>query len=128
MILTAVDFLLSNATVAERLRAAGASVEGVPEKDGCLDPGAVLGRLATLDCSEVLVEAGPRVTGAFVSAGLVDELVLYVAPTLLGHTARALCELPPLQSLSMRNDLEWHDVRRIGGDLRLTLRPLSNKS
>jgi len=127
MILTAAGCLLSNAAGAERLRAAEASVEGVPEKEGRLDPGAVLARLATLDCNEVLVEAGPRVIGAFIAAGLADEIVLYVAPTLLGHTARAVCELPPLQSLSMRSDLEWHDVRRIGSDLRLTLRPLENK-
>jgi diaminohydroxyphosphoribosylaminopyrimidine deaminase/5-amino-6-(5-phosphoribosylamino)uracil reductase len=121
------DASLSRSAAVERIQATGSSVESVPEIDGRLDPGAVLARLAALDCNEVLVEAGPRVTGSFLSAALVDELVLYVAPTLLGHTARAVCELPPLQTLAMRSDLDWHDVRRVGGDLRLTLRPRTTK-
>jgi diaminohydroxyphosphoribosylaminopyrimidine deaminase/5-amino-6-(5-phosphoribosylamino)uracil reductase len=106
-----------------RLRALGITIEPVPDVDGRLDLEAVLARLAVLECNEVLVEAGPRLAGAFVAAGLVDELVLYVAPTLLGHTARAAFELPTLQSLALRSDFDWQDVRRIGSDLRLTLRP-----
>jgi diaminohydroxyphosphoribosylaminopyrimidine deaminase/5-amino-6-(5-phosphoribosylamino)uracil reductase len=108
---------------AERLRSAGVTIEHVPEAGGGLDLDAVLARLAALECNEVLVEAGPRLAGAFVAARAVDELVLYLAPTLLGHAARGSFELPPLQSLAMRSDFEWHDVRRIGSDLRLTLRP-----
>jgi diaminohydroxyphosphoribosylaminopyrimidine deaminase/5-amino-6-(5-phosphoribosylamino)uracil reductase len=91
---------------------------------GGLDLDDVLGQLAALECNEVLVEAGPRLAGAMVGARRVDELVLYVAPALLGHDARAAFELPaPLRTLEDRQGFVFHDVRRVGADLRLTLRP-----
>ena len=82
------------------------------------------GELTTQGCNEVLVESGAQLAGAFVAAGLVDELVIYCAPTLLGSSAR------PLLSLgldNMKDQLRWHwqDVTMIGNDLRLTLRPES---
>jgi diaminohydroxyphosphoribosylaminopyrimidine deaminase/5-amino-6-(5-phosphoribosylamino)uracil reductase len=83
----------------------------------------VLARLAALECGEVLVECGPTLAGSFVHQDLVDELVLYFAPTLLGHTAKASFELAPLQSLDSRAELDFRDVARVGRDLRLTLRP-----
>jgi diaminohydroxyphosphoribosylaminopyrimidine deaminase/5-amino-6-(5-phosphoribosylamino)uracil reductase len=85
---------------------------------------AALRRLAELECNEVLVEAGPRLAGSFVASGLVDEIVLYVAPTLLGDTAQPAFVLPqPLRALSERARFTYHDVRQVGPDLRLTLRP-----
>ena len=56
-------------------------------------------------------------------AGLLDELVCYVAPAIIGHQALGAFNLPPLASLEDKARLAWHDVRRIGDDLRLTLRP-----
>jgi diaminohydroxyphosphoribosylaminopyrimidine deaminase/5-amino-6-(5-phosphoribosylamino)uracil reductase len=92
---------------------------------GRIDIAAALRRLAELECNEVLVEAGPRLAGSFVASGLVDEIVLYVAPTLLGDTAQPAFVLPqPLRALSERARLNYHDVRQVGPDLRLTLRPL----
>ncbi|MCX7054915.1 MAG: dihydrofolate reductase family protein, partial [Proteobacteria bacterium] len=86
---------------------------------------ATLRRLAVLECNEVLVEAGPRLAGSFLAAGLADEIVLYVAPTILGETARPSFVLPqPLRALSKRLQYSYHDVRRVGPDLRLTLRPV----
>jgi diaminohydroxyphosphoribosylaminopyrimidine deaminase/5-amino-6-(5-phosphoribosylamino)uracil reductase len=108
---------------AEALRSRGAAVESIACSDGRLDLQALVTRLAALECGEVLVESGPTLAGAFVAAKLVDELVLYCAPTLLGHTARAAFDLPPLQSLDMKPELEFHDVSPVGRDLRLTLRP-----
>jgi diaminohydroxyphosphoribosylaminopyrimidine deaminase/5-amino-6-(5-phosphoribosylamino)uracil reductase len=94
---------------------------------GRIDIAAALRRLAELECNEVLVEAGPCLAGAFVASGLVDEIVLYVAPTLLGETAQPAFALPqPLRSLSDRARFKYHDVRQVGPDLRLTLRPLEN--
>jgi diaminohydroxyphosphoribosylaminopyrimidine deaminase/5-amino-6-(5-phosphoribosylamino)uracil reductase len=88
---------------------------------------AALRRLAELECNEVLVEAGPRLAGSFVASGLVDEIVLYVAPTLLGDTAQPAFVLPqPLRALSERARYTYHDVRQVGPDLRLTLRPLES--
>lgn len=73
--------------------------------------------------NELLVEAGARLAGALVSAGLVDELICYVAPRLLGSDARPGLELPPLAQLSDAQAWRWHAIDRVGEDLRLILRP-----
>lgn len=72
--------------------------------------------------NEVLVEAGPRLAGAFVAAGLVDELVWYLAPKLLGHDARPALSLPGPVSLDEASRWQWHGVERVGEDLRVLLR------
>ena len=112
-----------------RLAAAESSVlqvEPLPaDATGSIDLHATLRRLAELECNEVLVEAGPRLAGSFLAAGLADEIVLYVAPTILGDTAQPAFVLPqPLRVLAERPQYSYHDVRRVGPDLRLTLRPV----
>jgi diaminohydroxyphosphoribosylaminopyrimidine deaminase/5-amino-6-(5-phosphoribosylamino)uracil reductase len=110
--------------LAQPLREAGARVESVAvSEEGRLDLEAVLARLGELDCNEVLVEAGPTLAGDFVRSGLVDELVVYMAPVLLGHAARGLFNLPALERMCDRCEFDWQDVERVGDDLRLTLRP-----
>ena len=89
--------------------------------DGHVAPAAVLEALATAEINEVLVEAGPRLSGAWVQAGLVDELVIYLAPHLMGHEGRPLLTLAGLEVMSERLPLSWRDQRRVGEDLRLTL-------
>ncbi|MDP9139984.1 MAG: bifunctional diaminohydroxyphosphoribosylaminopyrimidine deaminase/5-amino-6-(5-phosphoribosylamino)uracil reductase RibD [Pseudomonadota bacterium] len=91
--------------------------------DGRLDLAAALAALAKHEVNEVLVECGPTLAGALLQAGLVDELLAYVAPSLLGHDARPLAALPGLERLSQKLEFEWRDVRRVGNDLRLLLRP-----
>jgi diaminohydroxyphosphoribosylaminopyrimidine deaminase/5-amino-6-(5-phosphoribosylamino)uracil reductase len=92
---------------------------------GRIDLNAMLLRLAALECNEVLVESGPQLAGSFLAAGLTDEIVLYLAPTILGETAQPSFVLPqPLRALSERPRFSYHDVRRVGPDLRLTLRPV----
>ncbi len=113
----------ADSPLAEPLRAAGARVEGVATSGGGLDLPAVLARLAELECNEVLVEAGPTLAGRFMHAGLVDELVVYMAPVVLGHAARGLFHIPALERMCDRCEFDWRDVERIGEDLRLTLRP-----
>jgi diaminohydroxyphosphoribosylaminopyrimidine deaminase / 5-amino-6-(5-phosphoribosylamino)uracil reductase len=108
---------------AERLRAAGVRVETVPTGGTGLDLGGVLDRLGALECNEVLVEAGPTLAGEFLRLGLVDEIVVYMAPVVLGDAARSLFRLPALERMCDRCEFEWRDVARIGADLRLTLRP-----
>jgi len=105
------------------LRAAGARVESIAASDEGLDLRALLARLADLECNEVLVEAGPTLAGNFMRNGLVDELVVYMAPVVLGDAARGLFNLPQLEQMCDRCEFEWRDVERIGDDLRLTLRP-----
>ncbi|HET7201930.1 MAG TPA: RibD family protein, partial [Steroidobacteraceae bacterium] len=91
---------------------------------GRLDPAVALRRLAERQCNEVLVESGARLAGSFLAAGLADELVVYLAPTVLGETGRPSFELPqPLRALEQRARFVYRDVRTVGVDLRLTLRP-----
>jgi len=88
-----------------------------------LDLRAVLALLAGRGCNEVHVEAGPTLCGALFAAGLVDELLLYVAPLLLGDAARALLQLPTLNDMARRWQLQMVDQRMLGQDIRLRLRP-----
>lgn len=85
---------------------------------------AVLAALAQSEVNEVFVECGARLAGAFLQQGLVDELLLYVAPSLLGENARPLVHLSGVERLEQRLRLDWVDVRRVGGDLRVTARPV----
>lgn len=104
------------------LERAGARIETVAAAPHC-DLAAVVARLAALEINSVWVEAGPTLAGAMLTAGLVDEIVLYLAPCLLGQTARGLFDLPVLDSLDQRFRLAFDDCRRIGDDLRLIARP-----
>jgi diaminohydroxyphosphoribosylaminopyrimidine deaminase/5-amino-6-(5-phosphoribosylamino)uracil reductase len=113
----------ADSPLAAALREAGASVEVVATGSGGLDLDSVLARLAALECNEVLVEAGPTLAGEFMRAGLVDELVVYMAPVVLGHAARSLFNMPALERMCDRCEFQWRDVERVGEDLRLTLRP-----
>lgn len=97
----------------------------VTEQGGALDLHAVLALLAARDVNELHVEAGPALCGALFAAGLVDELLLYVAPLLLGDSARPLLRLPPLAEMAARWQLQLIDQRMLGPDLRLRLRPVA---
>lgn len=90
---------------------------------GGLDLGTVLEQLAQRQVNELLVECGPRLAGAWLRSGLVDEVVAYLAPQLLGHEARPFALLPGLESLAQRIELRFIQTRVVGDDLRLTLRP-----
>jgi diaminohydroxyphosphoribosylaminopyrimidine deaminase/5-amino-6-(5-phosphoribosylamino)uracil reductase len=102
------------------LEAAGALVEVVPGRGERPDLAAVMTRLADLEMNELLVEAGPGLNGALLDAGLVDEVVVYLAPNVLGADARAMFATRPLATMSARAEFELADVRRIGPDCRLT--------
>ena len=92
-----------------------------PGEDGHVGPVAALEALAAAEVNEVWLEAGPRLTGAWLQAGLVDELIVYLAPHLMGHEGRPLLTLAGLEVMSERLPLSWRDQRRVGEDLRLTL-------
>ncbi|HEY0230465.1 MAG TPA: bifunctional diaminohydroxyphosphoribosylaminopyrimidine deaminase/5-amino-6-(5-phosphoribosylamino)uracil reductase RibD [Dokdonella sp.] len=83
----------------------------------------VLRLLAARGMNEVQVEAGATLCGALFAAGLVDELLLYVAPVLLGDSARPLLQLPALSDMAARWKLQVVDQRQVGDDRRLLLRP-----
>jgi diaminohydroxyphosphoribosylaminopyrimidine deaminase/5-amino-6-(5-phosphoribosylamino)uracil reductase len=88
-----------------------------------LDLAEVLGALAARGANEVQVEAGPTLAGALFAADLVDELLLYVAPVLLGDAARPLLALPAPADMASRWTLRTVERRAVGEDLRLLLRP-----
>ena len=78
--------------------------------------------LAGRGVNDVLVEAGPRLAGAFARAGLVDEYRIFVAPKLLGSSARPLFELP-LNRMAEAPELQILDMRAVGDDWQITAVP-----
>ena len=107
-------------TIAERLGAA--RIERVRVARGHLDLGRVLQRLGELQINDVLVEAGPRLSGALLSAGLVDEWILYLAPKLLGPQAKPLAAIARLTKMAAAPQFELLDSATVGTDMRLRLR------
>lgn len=95
----------------------------VPGRDNRVDLVLMMMQLAKRQINSVWVEAGAELAGALLQAGLVDELIVYMAPKLLGENGRALCVLPGLQSLSDAPQFTLSDVRQVGSDLRLRLKP-----
>ena len=96
----------------------------VPVQGGRFDLDAVLKLLAARGINEVQLEAGATLAGAFLSAGLVDELLLYIAPVLLGERARPLFDGLHIDAMTERLQMRAVDSRRIGDDHRLLLRPM----
>lgn len=92
------------------------------ERDGRVDLRQLAKKLAAEGCNEVLVETGATLAGAFVASGLVDELVIYVAPKLLGDAARPLFALP-IAKMSGHLPLIIDDIRALGEDWRIIARP-----
>ncbi|SFC88096.1 bifunctional diaminohydroxyphosphoribosylaminopyrimidine deaminase/5-amino-6-(5-phosphoribosylamino)uracil reductase RibD [Pragia fontium] len=93
----------------------------VPEHNGGLDLVVLMMQLGRRQINTIWTEAGPTIAGALLQAGLVDELVLYLAPKLLGDGAMGLCKLPGLERLSQALQFKLHDVQQTGDDLRLRL-------
>lgn len=106
---------------------AGAEVEVLASSNGRVDLLAVMKCLVHHEINEVMVEAGATLCGAMLQAGLLDELVVYMAPLMLGDEARGLLSLPGLQKMADRVELEIDDVRAVGKDWRIQVRPVVNK-
>jgi diaminohydroxyphosphoribosylaminopyrimidine deaminase/5-amino-6-(5-phosphoribosylamino)uracil reductase len=108
------------------LRQAGAEVVGAAlDSEGHVDLQNVLAELGRRECNDVLVEAGPTLAGRFLQLGLADELIVYIAPIVLGPEARAMALLPPLYRIEDVLRYTLHRMERIGADVKLTVRPLS---
>ena len=113
---------LAESKKADSLRRRGAEILTLPSADGRVDLPALLGELAVRGINEVHAETGAGLGGALLAQGLVDELLLYWAPSLLGDAARGMFKLPVLSSLADQRTLNLRDVRLIGNDLRLLAR------
>jgi len=78
--------------------------------------------LANKEFNEVLIEAGPNLNGAFLNQGLIDEIIIYLAPSVLGNSSRGMFELPMLNELSESFRFYMESIDQIGTDLRVVLR------
>ena len=107
----------------EVLETAGAQVIELPGADGRVDLDALMLEFGRQGINEVHVEAGATLNGALLAAGLVDEWIAYLAPVAMGHAARGLFDMPELTEMADRRRFNLHDLRQIGDDLRLRLRP-----
>ena len=85
----------------------------------------LLSHLAELGINEVMIEAGQTLNGALLALNLVDEFVLYYAPTLLGSDARGMLAIPTLERMQDRHELSIIDVRQFGQDIRVRAKPIS---
>lgn len=94
-----------------------------PAYGGGVDLVVMMMQLAKRQVNSIWVEAGAALSGALLQAGLVDELILYIAPKLMGDNGRGLCRLPGLESLADAPEFVFSEVRQIGPDLRLRLKP-----
>lgn len=112
----------STAFARDRYQADGHELLALPGNDGHVDLHKLLRELAARDVNEVLVEAGPRLAGAFARRGLVDEYQIFVAPKFLGSSARPLLDWP-LARMSEAQNLSIVDIRAVGDDWLVTAVP-----
>ncbi len=110
-------------TVAQNEQKLSCDVVRLEPVDGTLDLHRVFDWLNGLQANEVQVEAGATLCGALLKSKLVDEIVVYMAPHVMGSDARGLFNIPGLENMADRIRLEFIDVRRIGEDLRITAVP-----
>ncbi len=100
----------------------GAEVVPLPADSNGLDLMAVMHQLAQREINEVMLEAGATLSGAMMQAGLIDELVIYLAPHLMGDAARGLFHLPGLETMDQRIELDIREIRAVGKSWRISAR------
>ncbi len=104
------------------LQARGAAVVSLPGAQGKVDLPSLLRDLAARGVNELHLEAGQRLNGSFIREGLVDEVLLYLAPMLLGSGAQGIAHWGPLTALTQGLSLRLLGVEQVGPDLRLLAR------
>ena len=95
------------------------------EARGRIDLNKVMQLLGEKEYNNILLEAGSRLSGSMLRAGLVDEVVVYMSPDLLGGDARDMFSMAGMQLLSDRIEFEFDSVVSVGRDLKITLRPVA---
>lgn len=110
-----------SAAKTQALQALGATVVHLPNAQGKVDLAAMLRDLGGRGINELHVEAGFQLNGSLMREGLVDELLLYLAPKLLG-SGRGICHIGPLAALADGPELAFHDVTPVGPDIRIRAR------
>ena len=107
---------------ADALKKRGVEFVFLPNPEGRVDLPALMDELGRRGVNELHVEGGFRLNGALLAAGLVDEVLLYFAPCLVGDAARGMFDVPALESLQDKRTLVVRDMRMIGTDLRVVAR------
>ncbi|KJV06874.1 bifunctional diaminohydroxyphosphoribosylaminopyrimidine deaminase/5-amino-6-(5-phosphoribosylamino)uracil reductase RibD [Methylocucumis oryzae] len=118
--------VLTHVAESEKIQALtdkGFEIHQLPLSGQHLELSAVMSFLATQACNNVLIEAGPILNGALLANNLIDELIIYLAPCLLGDGGRGLFHLPNLLTMADKKNLRLIDTRQVGPDLRLTFSP-----
>ncbi len=106
--------------IAQALKDAGADIHMMPYCNTSVDLASVLQQLSDMQINDVLLETGATLSGAMLRAGLIDELIIYMAPILMGNNARGLFSLPGLESMQDKIELDITDQRLVGQDIRIT--------
>ncbi|CAG9264867.1 Diaminohydroxyphosphoribosylaminopyrimidine deaminase / 5-amino-6-(5-phosphoribosylamino)uracil reductase [Paraburkholderia unamae] len=117
----------ANEERAEALRARGAEIVALGNEHGKVDLPAMLGELAARGVNELHVEAGYKLNGSLLREGCVDELLVYVAPSLLGTNALGMIDIAAPTTLEGRTRLAFHSVDRLGNDLRILARVVTTQ-
>jgi diaminohydroxyphosphoribosylaminopyrimidine deaminase/5-amino-6-(5-phosphoribosylamino)uracil reductase len=112
---------------ARQLTESGHRILPLPSPDGRVDLPALMFELARLELNEIHVEAGSTLNGALLAAGCIDELLLYLAPLLVGNAARGIFDLPALIALEGAARFEIRECAKVGGDLRVVARLVSSQ-
>jgi len=112
---------------AKARRLASHRVEVIALPQG-LDLPLVMSELGRREINEVLIEAGPTLAGAALRGGIIDELVIYMAPHVMGHGARGLFHLPGLETMAQRLPLRIDQIRAVGEDWRILARPVAGSA
>lgn len=106
--------------IAQALKDAGADIHMMPYCNTSVDLKSVLQQLSDMQVNDVLLETGATLSGAMLQAGLIDELIIYMAPVLMGNDARGLFALPGLDAMKEKIELDIIDQRLVGQDIRIT--------
>jgi diaminohydroxyphosphoribosylaminopyrimidine deaminase/5-amino-6-(5-phosphoribosylamino)uracil reductase len=119
---TLIACAIDDAASRDRLQARGAEVIVLPDPTGKVDLHALFTELGRRGINEVHVEAGYKLNGSLLRAKLVDELLVYLAPRILGDSAHGMFHLPALTELDEGPELYVHEVTTIGADIRVIAR------
>lgn len=104
----------------EQLVHAGAEVVQLSSANHGINLGELMKLLAEKECNEVMIEAGATLSGSALASGIVDEIVVYIAPHLMGSSAKGMFNIPGLEKMESRIELDIHDVRSVGKDIRIS--------
>ena len=119
---TLIAFAFDADDKAEALFEAGAELLCIPNEAGKVCLKTLLSHLAGDEINEVMVEGGEGLNGALLAQGLIDELIIYYAPKLMGSAAKSMFAMPAFTNMNQAVELQILDVRQIGADIRLRLK------